>query len=91
MDNFASGLRMQKFVGAGGLSMQSELPYLVYASDAAELCGSVDELGLVMYAAVMPHLLSTKGLISETPGVEAWPWALGNAVLLRFERQGEPQ
>ncbi|MDT4845768.1 hypothetical protein FQZ97_797640 [compost metagenome] len=91
VDNFASGLRMQKFVGAGGLSMQSELPYLVYASDAAELCGSVDELGLVMYAAVMPHLLSTKGLISETPGVEAWPWALGNAVLLRFERQGEPQ
>lgn len=89
VDNFASALRMQKFVGAGGLPMEKELPYLVYASDAAELCGSVDELGLVMYAAVMPHLLATMGLVPEVPGIEAWPWALGNAVFLRFERRGE--
>ena len=91
VDNFASALRMQKFVGAGGLPMENELPYLVYASDAAELCASVDELGLVMYAAVMPHLLSTKGLVPEVPGIDAWPWALGNAVFLRFERGGEPR
>lgn len=91
VDNFASALRMQKFVGAGGLPMENELPYLVYASDAAELCASVDELGLVMYAAVMPHLLSTKGLVRDVPGIETWPWALGNAVFLRFERRGEQQ
>lgn len=91
VDNFASALRMQKFVGAGGLPMDKELPYLVYASDAAELCGSVDELGLVMYAAVMPHLLSTKGLVPDVPGIKAWPWALGNAVFLRFERRGAPK
>lgn len=91
VDNFASALRMQKFVGAGGLPMENELPYLVYANDAAELCAAVDELGLVMYAAVMPHLLSTKGLVPDVPGIETWPWALGNAVFLRFERRGEPQ
>lgn len=91
VDTFASALRMQKFVGGGGLQMEKELPYLLYANDATELCASVDELGLVMYAAVMPHLLSTKGLIPEIPGVDAWPWAFGNAVFLRFERRGEPQ
>lgn len=91
VDNFASALRMQKFVGSGGLPMEKELPYLLYANDATELCASVDELGLVMYAAVMPHLLSTEGLVPEVPGVEAWPWALGHAVFLRFERRGEQQ
>jgi hypothetical protein len=91
VDTFASALRMQKFVGGGGLQMEKELPYLLYANDATELCASVDELGLVMYAAVMPHLLSTKGLIPEVPGVDAWPWALGNAVFLRFERRGGAQ
>lgn len=90
VDNFATTLRMQKFVG-GGLQMEKELPYLLYANDATELCASVDELGLVMYAAVMPHLLSTKGLIPEVPGIAAWPWALGHAVFLRFERRGDPQ
>ena len=52
---------------------------------------AVDELGLVMYAAVMPHLLSTKGLVPDVPGIDAWPWALGNAVFLRFEHRGEAQ
>lgn len=91
VDNFATALRMQKFVRGGGLQMEKEMPYLLYANDATELCASVDDLGLVMYAAVMPHLLSTKGLIPEVPGVGAWPWALGHAVFLRFERRGEPQ
>jgi hypothetical protein len=89
--SFASALRMQKFVGAGGFQMEKELPYLLYANDATELCACVDELGLVMYAAVMPHLLSTKGLIPEVPGIEAWPWALGNAMFLRFARRGVQQ
>jgi hypothetical protein len=91
VDNFGTALRMQKFVGGGGMQMEKEMPYLLYANDATELCASVDELGLVMYAAVMPHLLSTKGLVPEVPGIEAWPWALGNAVFLRFERPGDQQ
>jgi hypothetical protein len=91
VENFASALRMQKFMGGGGLQVEKELPYLLYATDAAELCASVDELGLLMYAAVMPHLLSTKGLVPDVPGIEAWPWALGHAIFLRFERRGDQQ
>ncbi len=91
VDTFASALRMQKLVGGGGPQMEKELPYLLYANNATELCASVDELVLVMYAAVMPHLLSTKGLIPEVPGVDAWPWALGYSVFLRFGRRGELQ
>jgi hypothetical protein len=91
VDNFGTALRMQKFAGGGGLQMEKEMPYLLYANDATELCASVKALGLVMYAAVMPHLLSTKGLVPEVPGVNAWPWALGSAVFLRFERRGDEQ
>jgi hypothetical protein len=89
VDNFGTALRMQKFVAAGGLPMEKEMPYLLYAHDATELCACVDELGLVMYAAVMPHLHSTKGLLPEGPGADAVPWAFGNAVFLRFERRGD--
>ena len=91
VDTFASALQMQKFVGGGGLQMEDELPYLLYANDATELCASVEGLGLVMYAAVMPHLLPIKGLIPEATGVDVWPWALGHSVFLRFERRGEAQ
>lgn len=91
VENFGTALRMQKFVGGAGLQIEKELPYLLYANDATELCASVNELGLIMYAAVMPHLLSTKDLVPDVPGINAWPWAFGNAVFLRFERRGEPQ
>lgn len=91
VENFAAALRMQKFMGGGGLQIEKELPYLLYATDAAELCASVDELGLLMYAAVMPHLLPTKGLVPDVPGIDAWPWALGHAIFLRFERRGDQQ
>ncbi|MES2229232.1 MAG: hypothetical protein V4540_15910 [Pseudomonadota bacterium] len=46
---------------------------------------------MVMYAAAMPHLLSTKDLLPVVPGVDMWPWAIGNAVFLRFERRGDEQ
>lgn len=83
-DDFASGVRMQKLAG-GALPMEKELPYLVYANGAEEFRATVDELGFVMYAAAMPHLLSTKGILPDTPNT--WPWALGAAIFLRFERR----
>lgn len=91
IDEFASGLRMHKMVAAGVLPMENELPYLVYANDAQELRMSTEALGMQMYVAVSPHLVSTKGLIPEVPGVKAWPWAFGHALLLRFERAGAAQ
>ncbi len=92
VDDFNSGLRLQKLVAAGGLEMETELPHLVYASEAEQLCGTVDELGFVMYVAVVPHLHSIKGLVPDMPELpDMWPWALGNALFLRFERQGGAQ
>ncbi|WP_428003675.1 hypothetical protein [Acidovorax sp.] len=88
VDEFASGLQMQKAFGSGAIAMKDELPYLVYASDAQEMRLSADALGLAMYVAVLPHLYSTKGLLPEIPGVKTWPWALGHALALRFEHAG---
>jgi hypothetical protein len=81
---FAESLRMQKLIGAGALKMEDELPHLVWASDANELRLVAESLGLVMYAATVPHLHSTKGLLPELQGINAWPWAFGNALFLRF-------
>ncbi|MBY4714900.1 hypothetical protein [Burkholderia cepacia] len=85
VDAFGDGLRMQMMAASRKLT-ENELPYLVYAYEPAELLAKVSGLGLKMYAAVIPHLLSTKGLLPESPDV--WPWASGNALFLRFEHPG---
>lgn len=90
IEEFGTDLRMQKFM-TGAPQGEHELPYLVYAAQAEEFRATVAELDLVMYAAAMPHLLSTKGLLPDVPGVDMWPWAIGNAVFLRFERRGGEQ
>lgn len=90
VEEFGTGLRMQKVVG-GASQMEHELPYLVYANEAEQFRATVDKLGLMMYAAAVPHLLSTKGLLPEVPGVNMWPWAIGHAIFLRFERRGSAQ
>lgn len=91
VEQFGSGLHLQKMVAAGALPMENELPYFVYANDAQEMRMSAEELGLMMYVAVSPHLISTKGLLPEVPGVKTWPWAFGHALIVRFERQGATQ
>lgn len=91
VDEFASGLHLHKMVAAGAMPMETELPYLVYANDALELRMSVEALDLQMYVAVSPHLISTKGLVPEVPGVKSWPWAFGHALIVRFERKGDAQ
>jgi hypothetical protein len=89
LEDFGSNLRVRMMTGGGGLQVENELPYLLYASEAEQLRATVEVLGLTMYAAVMPNLMSTKGLVPESPN--AWPWALGHALFVRFERQGEVQ
>jgi len=91
VDEFASGLHLHKMVAAGAMPMETELPYLVYANDALELRMTVEALDLQMYVAVSPHLISTKGLLPEVPGVKSWPWAFGHALIVRFERKGDAQ
>jgi hypothetical protein len=91
IDEFAGALHVQKMVAAGALPMENELPYLVYASDAQELRMSAEALGMQMYVAVSPHLISTNGLLPEVPGVKTWPWAFGHALMVRFVREGAAQ
>lgn len=88
---FSQALQFQKLVETGSLTLDEEMPHLVYASDAQELRTTIEELGLNMYAAVSPHLTSTKGLLPETSETKTWPWALGHAVLLHFERKEASQ
>lgn len=65
--------------------------HLVYANDAQELRMSAEALGMRLYVAVSPHLISTKGLLPEVPGVKTWPWAFAHALLVRYEREGAAQ
>lgn len=93
VDNFHSGVRMQLMAG-GALSIEKEFPHAVYVSDVDELRGVAGELDLVVYAAVIPYLESTEGLLPQTDLPEEqrpWPWAMGNALYLRFERAGAAQ
>lgn len=89
LEDFGSSLRMRMVTGGGGLQTENELPYLLYAAESEQLRATVEELGLTMYVAVMPNLMSTKGMVPDSPNV--WPWALGHALFVRFERQGEAQ
>ncbi|SFI03061.1 hypothetical protein SAMN04515618_10895 [Collimonas sp. OK307] len=91
VEEFASGLHAQKMFTSGGLQMGDELPHLVWATDAEEFRLAGEALGLVMHAAVMPHLHSTKGILPDVPDMKVWPWAFGNALFLRFEHDGSQQ
>lgn len=89
LEDFGSNLRVRLMTSGRGLHIENEMPYLVYASEAEQLRSTIQDLGLIMYAAVMPNLLSTKGLVPDSSN--AWPWALGHALFVRFERQGDVQ
>lgn len=84
VDAFASALHMHQLVASNGLTMEHELPYLVYASDAEEFRASVDALGLVMHVAVMPHLFPIPEQFTKESVIEAWPWAFGHVLYARF-------
>jgi hypothetical protein len=91
VQEFGDGLRAHQMFTSGALKMEDELPHLVWATEPEELRLTADALGLKMYAATIPHLQSTKGLLPEVPGIETWPWAFGNALFLRFTLDGSAQ
>ena len=91
IEEFAGGLHTHQMITGGGLQMKDELPHFVWATEAEDLRLTSEALELSMYAATIPHLHSTKGLLPEMPGVKTWPWAFGNALFLRFVRAGSAQ
>lgn len=88
MEDFAHGLYAQLMTAGKAATPEDELPHLVWAAEAEELWHAVEALGLVMYAAVMPHLTATKGIVVDVPGVNMSPWAYGHALFLRFAVKG---
>lgn len=91
IEEFAGSLHTQKMLAGGGMQMEDELPHLVWATDAEEIRLSADALGLAMYAATIPHLITIEGLLPQVPGIKSWPWAFGNALYLRFVHAGSAQ
>lgn len=85
IEDFSASIRVQKMQQMGQLIDPNDpLPYLCYAGDGEELRMKLEELGLEMYVGVMPHLVSTEGVIEKLPGM--WSYAFGHAIYLDIDR-----
>ena len=85
IEDFSASIRVQKMQQMGQLIDPNDpLPYLCYAGDGEELRLKLEELGLEMYVGVMPHLVSTEGVIEKLPGM--WSYAFGHAIYLDIDR-----
>ncbi len=85
--DFGASLRVRKMNLVNQDSDPDPLPYLVFASDAEELRLQLDSLGLIMYVGVMPHLLSTEGLIEKLPNVCPYAFVTPSTSTLIVERR----
>lgn len=85
IEDFSASIRIQKMQQHGQfIDPNDPLPYLCYAGDGEELRLKLEALGLEMYIGVMPHLVSTEGIIEKLPGM--WSFAFGHAIYLDIDR-----
>lgn len=86
--DLSTSMQLQKLTATGKV-MKSDppLPYLVYASEGEELRLKLEQHNLIMFAGVMPHLISTAGLVEKQAGM--WPFALGNSLFLDIDFREE--
>ncbi|MCL6091354.1 MAG: glyoxalase superfamily protein [Actinobacteria bacterium] len=88
IEDFSASIRIQKMQQLGQLTDPNDpLPYLCYAGDGEELRLKLADLGLEMYVGVMPHLISTEGVVEKLPGM--WSYAFGHAIYLDIDRMEE--
>ncbi|ODS71943.1 MAG: hypothetical protein ABS43_19395 [Bordetella sp. SCN 67-23] len=88
IEDFSASIRIQKMQQLGQfIDPNDPLPYLCYAGDGEELRLKLEALGLEMYVGVMPHLVSTEGVIEKLPGM--WSFAFGHAIYLDIDRVEE--
>ncbi|WP_157991662.1 glyoxalase superfamily protein [Caldimonas tepidiphila] len=92
MNELLESLQMRKMSQAGALSLEHSTPQLVYASDGESLRLHLQERGLVMYAAVLPHLFRIKDLEAQLgaipiPVEDISPFAFGHALFLHVETE----
>lgn len=84
IEELSSSMLVQQSQSRGQLiDPKDPLPYLVFAGDGEELRGKLADLGLVMYAGVMPLLRSTKGAVEQSTNMA--PFALGYSVYLDID------
>lgn len=84
IEELSSSMLVQQSQAHGELTDPKDpLPYLVFAGDGEELRGKLADLGLVVYAGVMPLLRSTKGVIE--PSANMAPFALGYSLYLDID------
>ncbi len=85
IEDFSTSIRIQKMQQLGQFTDPNDpLPHLCYAGDGEELRLKLEALGLEMYVGVMPHLVSTEGVIEKLPGM--WSFAFGHAIYLDIDR-----
>ena len=85
IEDFSASIRVQKLQQLGQLIDSNDpLPYLCFAGDGEELRLKLEALGLEMYVGVMPHLISTEGIIEKPPVM--CPFAFGHAIYLDIDR-----
>lgn len=85
IEDFSSAIRIQKMQQFGQfIDADDPLPYLCFSGDGEELRLKLEALGLEMYVGVMPHLVSTEGIIEKLPGM--WSFAFGHAIYLDIDR-----
>jgi hypothetical protein len=86
IEDFSASIRIQKMTAAGQFTDPNDpLPYLVYAGDGEELRLKLESVGLEMYVGVMPHLISTEGVVEKLPNM--WSYAFGHALYLDIDHQ----
>ncbi|MBS1154443.1 MAG: hypothetical protein H6R07_367 [Proteobacteria bacterium] len=88
IEDFSASLRLQKMQQLGQfVDPNDPLPYLCYAGEGEELRLKLEALGLEMYVGVMPHLVSTEGVLEKLPNM--WSFAFGHAIYLDIDRMEE--
>ena len=66
----------------GAMPMDEPLPDLVYGSDGEELRATLDDLNLVAYVGVMPHLRKVPQV--DDTSSDLYPYALGHSLFLEI-------
>ncbi|CAJ0700294.1 MULTISPECIES: glyoxalase superfamily protein [Burkholderiaceae] len=85
IEDFSTSIRVHKMQQLGQfIDPNDPLPYLCYAGDGEELRLKLEALGLEIYVGVMPHLISTEGVVEKLPGM--WSYAFGHAIYLDIDR-----
>ena len=87
LSDFGASLRVQKMQLVNQANQPDPLPYLVFASDAEELRAQLEDMGLVMYVGVMPHLMPIDGMIEKIHNM--YSYAFGHALYVDIDRREE--